>query len=136
MTEENTRGYDSVNHPQHYVEGFWPVSIECIDITRHMPFCTGNAFKYVWRAGRKGGPEKMIEDLQKALWYLNDALTDAGFRLTPAPPAAQSVFDLLPADTDSRRYLALRDIVRGNLHLAMCSVQEWAKTGSERRSGK
>lgn len=44
---------DAVNHPRHYTEGFAPVSIECIDITRHMPFTVGNAFKYVWRAGKK-----------------------------------------------------------------------------------
>ena len=55
--------HDNVNHPKHYTKGFAPVNIECIDITRHMDFCLGNAFKYVWRAGKKGGKKKALEDL-------------------------------------------------------------------------
>lgn len=62
---------DNVNHPAHYEAGY-TTKIECIDIARHMPFCLGNAFKYAWRAGKKGGTEKAIEDLKKALWYLAD----------------------------------------------------------------
>lgn len=42
--------------------------IECIDVTRHMPFNIGNAVKYLWRFQDKGG----IEDLKKARWYLED----------------------------------------------------------------
>ena len=33
-----------------------------------MNFCLGNAMKYIWRAGEKGDA---IEDLQKAMWYLD-----------------------------------------------------------------
>lgn len=61
---------DPVNHPKHY-EGHH-VTVECIDIARHMNFQLGNAFKYVWRAGKKGGAGKEIEDLKKAQWYLYD----------------------------------------------------------------
>lgn len=32
--------------------------------------CLGNAVKYISRAGKKD-PTKTIEDLQKAVWYLN-----------------------------------------------------------------
>ena len=42
--------------------------IECIDVTRHMPFNLGNAVKYLWRFRDKGG----LEDLKKARWYLED----------------------------------------------------------------
>jgi hypothetical protein len=56
---------DAVNHPIHYTGH--PSGIECIDITEHMNFCTGNAIKYIWRAGQKGDP---IQDLEKALWYI------------------------------------------------------------------
>jgi hypothetical protein len=56
---------DAVNHPTHYT--VHPSGIECIDITEHMNFCTGNAIKYIWRAGQKGDP---IQDLEKALWYI------------------------------------------------------------------
>lgn len=59
--------HDMVNLPPHYRAH--PSGIECIQITEHMNFCLGNAVKYVWRAGLKGGSE--IEDLKKAVWYIN-----------------------------------------------------------------
>ncbi|OQA42207.1 MAG: hypothetical protein BWY49_00108 [Candidatus Omnitrophica bacterium ADurb.Bin314] len=67
---------DSINHPQHYA-GI-DVTIECIDLTRHLNFQLGNAVKYLWRAGKKGGKEQEIEDLRKALWYLQDYLDHPG----------------------------------------------------------
>jgi hypothetical protein len=60
---------DMVNHPPHYRNH--PSGVEAIDITEHMNFCRGNAVKYIWRAGEKGGPETEIEDLEKARWYLD-----------------------------------------------------------------
>lgn len=57
---------DNVNHPSHYISH--PSGIECITVTEHMNFCIGNAIKYLWRAGEKGSE---IEDLQKAVWYIN-----------------------------------------------------------------
>jgi len=59
--------HDPVNNPKHYTSH--PSGIECIEITRHMNFNLGNAMKYVWRAGLKGGK---IQDLNKAIWYLQD----------------------------------------------------------------
>ena len=56
---------DLVNHPPHYKTH--PYGIECIEVTEHMNFCTGNTVKYIWRAGEKGD---VIQDLEKALWYL------------------------------------------------------------------
>lgn len=56
---------DMVDHPSHYNN--LPVDIECIDVIEHMNLCRGNAIKYIWRAGDKGDA---IEDLQKAIWYL------------------------------------------------------------------
>lgn len=65
--------HDPVNHPPQYTSSQAKCShcgaqIECIDITKHMNFSTGNAMKYLWRHELKGKP---IEDLQKAIWYLN-----------------------------------------------------------------
>jgi hypothetical protein len=60
--------HDAVNHPSHYTQ--YPV--EVIELTRHMTFNRGNAVKYVARAGYKGGPEKELEDIDKAIWYLKD----------------------------------------------------------------
>jgi hypothetical protein len=64
---------DAVNHPKHYKSH--PSGIECIEITRHLNFNIGNAIKYLWRAGLKGGDkEKHVEDLKKAVWYINDQI--------------------------------------------------------------
>lgn len=64
---------DDVNHPSHYTAH--PSGIECIQITEHYNFCVGNALKYLWRAGLKAeegktATEKQIEDLRKAVWYI------------------------------------------------------------------
>jgi hypothetical protein len=55
-----------IERPAHYTNH--PSGIECIQITEHMGFNVGNAFKYIWRADLKGNA---IEDLKKARWYLD-----------------------------------------------------------------
>lgn len=57
--------HDTVNHPKHYTNH--PANIECIQVTEHMNFCLGNAVKYIWRADLKNDA---IEDLRKAIWYI------------------------------------------------------------------
>jgi hypothetical protein len=57
---------DFVNHPPHYTAH--PSGVECIQVTEHMNFCLGNAVKYIWRADLK---DNAIEDLKKAVWYVN-----------------------------------------------------------------
>ena len=59
---------DPVNHPSHYCDG----GIETLDfiIAKKMDFFLGQVCKYISRAGKKD-PEKEIEDLQKARFYLN-----------------------------------------------------------------
>lgn len=61
---------DNVNHPNHYNNN----KIECIDamIAAYgedavKSFCQCNAFKYIWRFDKKN----QIEDLKKAIWYIN-----------------------------------------------------------------
>lgn len=63
--------HDRVNHPPHYTSD--PSGVECIEITRHRNFNIGNAIKYLWRAGLKDETAH-IEDLQKAVWYINDEM--------------------------------------------------------------
>ena len=70
---------DKVNHPPHYLWLKDKVGIEVIDITRHMDFDLGNAIKYILRAGHKteegcDNKSKTIEDLKKAIWYINDKI--------------------------------------------------------------
>lgn len=72
--------YDAtVGKPAYY--NSHPSGIECIDIARHYCFSIGNAIKYLWRAGLKKEQgktdrQKEIEDLQKAVWYINDRIKE------------------------------------------------------------
>ena len=103
---------EMVNHPDHYTRGpfvqlgdnpdttgrdtmTWirstveygrrvGIVLECIDVIRHVK--DGrlfNAMKYVWRVafGGKPGTDDR-EDIQKAIWYLNDWLDNP---LVPVP---------------------------------------------------
>lgn len=58
---------DMVNHPAHYSGG----GVEPITAIEAwgLGFCLGNAVKYIARAGKKD-PNKTIEDLEKAVWYI------------------------------------------------------------------
>lgn len=72
--------HDNVNHPSHYTWLKDKCGVEVIDITRHLDFCTGNAVKYLLRAGYKkeqgmSDINKSIEDLKKAQWYIEDRIT-------------------------------------------------------------
>ncbi len=74
--EKSKQPTERVQHPSYY--GL-PCGIEVIDIARHMNFNLGNVLKYVLRAGAKAEEgmtihEKRIEDLEKALFYLNDEI--------------------------------------------------------------
>lgn len=64
MTDTTT---DMINHPPHYQDDS---GVECIEVTQWMPFCTGNCFKYLYRAGKKGSA---FDDLKKAKWYAERA---------------------------------------------------------------
>lgn len=65
---------DMVNSPPHYSQ----CAIECIDVIDQvvgnlegsLAMYIGNAIKYIWRFPFKNG----IEDLRKAVWYLNRAI--------------------------------------------------------------
>lgn len=68
---------DMVNHPKHYTSD--PSGVEAIEITRHRNFNVGNAIKYLWRAGLKEDAskdilQKQVEDLRKAVFYINDEI--------------------------------------------------------------
>lgn len=74
MSKKNTFDFptpskeDSVNHPPHYNQG----KIEVAEFIKdqRLDFFRGNAVKYIARAGKKD-KFKEIEDLEKAIWYLN-----------------------------------------------------------------
>lgn len=55
---------DMVAHPPHYN----CYEHEVIELTSQLDFCMGNVAKYILRADHKG---RKVEDLKKALWYLD-----------------------------------------------------------------
>ena len=61
---------EKVDHPTHYNVG----KIEVIDAIEEwkLGFNDGNAIKYIARHQHKG---KAIQDIEKAIWYLNRHLT-------------------------------------------------------------
>jgi len=65
VLETFTPAPDPVNHPHHYTMG----GIETIDFieAKKLSFHLGNVVKYITRAEHKGN---QLQDLQKALWYL------------------------------------------------------------------
>jgi len=59
---------DIINHPKHYTRG----KIEVWDfiLDQQLDYLSGSAVKYICRHGHKD-PSKTVEDLQKAIAYLN-----------------------------------------------------------------
>jgi len=61
--------YDpAVQHPAHYNFGHIEVIEVIEDAGWGRDFCLGNAVKYILRSGHKGNE---LQDLEKAVWYLN-----------------------------------------------------------------
>jgi len=65
--------YEHIDHPSHY--GGAGNVYEAIKVIRAwgLNFAVGNAAKYIARAGRKPGEER-IKDLKKAAWYLQNEI--------------------------------------------------------------
>lgn len=78
LLEMFKKSESTVNHPAHYNTG----KIEVIDAIEdwQLDFHLGNVVKYVARAGRKG---EMIEDLNKARWYLERKIQQLGKGVKP-----------------------------------------------------
>lgn len=78
-----------VKKPAHYNKH--PSGVQTIEVVEGLPFCVGNAIKYVWRTDLKNGRE----DIEKAEWYLQrecDRLDDARLEIKiPAKCAARAI---------------------------------------------
>jgi hypothetical protein len=59
---------EKVNHPSHYGGDTVYEAIKVIEAWS-LGFHLGNTVKYISRAGKKD-PGKEVEDMKKALWYL------------------------------------------------------------------
>ena len=64
-----------IEHPSHYTQG----KIEVIDFIedQKLDFRLANAVKYICRAGKKD-PLAEVEDLKKAVWYINRYIEKTG----------------------------------------------------------
>lgn len=67
-----SRKTSNVDHPDHYLK---KSGYEVIDVIEawNLDFSLGNAIKYIARAGKKD-PSKTKEDLNKAIWYIQNEL--------------------------------------------------------------
>lgn len=66
---------DPVSHPAHYTRSKY----ETIDVIEEwqLGYHLGNAVKYISRAGHKD-PAKTVEDLRKAVWYIERFISKLG----------------------------------------------------------
>ena len=76
--ESANKKTEQVSHPSLYAWLKDLCGVEPLDICRHLDFNTGNAIKYLLRKdkvdGNKTKTEKRIEDLRKAIFYINDEI--------------------------------------------------------------
>ena len=76
--ESASKKTEQVSHPSHYAWLKDLCGVEPLDICRHLDFNTGNAIKYLLRKdkvdGNKTKAEKRIEDLRKAVFYIQDEI--------------------------------------------------------------
>lgn len=76
--ESANKKTEQVSHPSHYAWLKDLCGVEPLDICRHLDFNTGNAIKYLLRKdkvdGNKTKTEKRIEDLRKAVFYIQDEI--------------------------------------------------------------
>lgn len=76
--ESANKKTEQVSHPSHYAWLKDLCGVEPLDICRHLDFNTGNAIKYLLRKdkvdGNKTKTEKRIEDLHKAVFYIQDEI--------------------------------------------------------------
>lgn len=76
--ESANKKTEQVSHQSHYAWLKDLCGVEPLDICRHLDFNTGNAIKYLLRKdkvdGNKTKTEKRIEDLRKAVFYIQDEI--------------------------------------------------------------
>lgn len=73
--QDGARGVEEterVNHPPHYGGADNPYEVIKVIEVWGLNYHLGNAVKYIARADKKGNP---IEDLRKAVWFVNRELS-------------------------------------------------------------
>ena len=83
--------HDPINHPSHYTEGRKYETIEVIEDWA-LSYRLGNAVKYLSRAGRKD-PAKTVEDLKKAVWYIEREIAALEGERSPYAVSYQDILE-------------------------------------------
>ena len=96
--------HDAVRHPRHYTSH--PSGVEVINYSRLLPFGPGSAVKYVMRRDLKGNP---IQDLDKAIWFLNDSI-DSGVRYSSTRDMQRAVRPVIEAEEHPEVRVFLRSL--------------------------
>ncbi|HRO04368.1 MAG TPA: DUF3310 domain-containing protein [Terricaulis sp.] len=114
---------DAVHNPPHYNSR--PDGMECIELVEMLPFCEGNAVKYIWRCDHKGSRS---QDLAKARWYVERAKHDpTGGTLTVEDLCDDKLLAALARATggfkDRNIASALSAIVTGNFDFALKCIE-------------
>jgi len=111
---------DLINHPPHY--NLHPSGIECIEVTRLCTYTCGNAIKYVWRTDLKNGKQ----DLEKAIWYLEDAVRHADPVFLPGKyaEALDKLHRVMQYESDHNRLEFFGAMAIGAKHRAIESVRK------------
>ena len=113
----------SAINPAYYRQGS---GVECIDVVRHLPFAQGNAMKYVWRAGNKND---IKQDLEKALWYVNDCIAHkSAVPIIDSPTEAELLTDhrkYLREQGDFMRMTTLWVLGLGDMKSAAVCIEDW-----------
>lgn len=79
VSDGNHDGFDPVNRPRHYADGSH--GYECIQFAELLgDGRLFNAFKYIWRQGKKGDA---TEDIRKSIWYLRRWLLNGPYDPEP-----------------------------------------------------
>lgn len=117
---------NQVNHPKHYNQH--PAGIECISIIRNYTCDIANALKYLWRAGLKpemgkDDAEKEIEDLKKALWYIED------YQNNPCHHMAECKPELLDSYIKDVTAFSITDIVQGYTDCVSMAMMQLLQVG-------
>ena len=120
---------EHVNHPKHY--NSHPNGIECIDIIRHYTCDIANAIKYLWRAGLKPemgmeDAEKEIEDLKKALWYIEDYKAQHYKKAISAVLLRKTVFEKAFKELTGH---TIKDVCNGYLSPVKEAMEDLLRTG-------
>ena len=116
----------SAINPAYYRQGS---GVECIDVVRHLTFSQGNAMKYVWRAGNKND---IKQDLEKALWCVNDCIAQKS-----AVPIIDSHTEASLLNDHCQYLLEQGDTIRmstlwllglGDMKMAAVYIKSWLKS--------